>query len=682
MVEFQLPKLAVAGSTPVARSILPLLLLFVLTVPAPALAGGQEVSDLAVTDLDWQFRLNLPGAGFRLHSEDELTGTVAGFQAGAFDGDRWVVVSVAPVLGYEDVEDELRDHASLMASTLLFPYTSEEVGSWLGLRAWEVAGRTNEGVPAALWCRFVVREGFVYTLVITEVGADEVPVDIRNQAARAVELLDGPVTPRWQQWEPSLPFGPGWYLDGRRMVHASLGIAWEVPPQWVLLLNVDISLWDPESEFGARSPDEAWLFTVLGGNVGAVNVDAVRAELEERDITIPFLGGSLGLVRTEDPTGDVYSGSYVRDDGMGLDLDFVVPAGVGPDDAPAELGRLMASFVNLTEEEQAAAMARPEVTAGPNRIVGPGWSLSPTTYRDFERGIVWTLPKGAWRVRAGDQAAEREWGASLFLEDVGRGVRVHLSEHRWLKGPPRKRHLAVLDSHPEGSVATPPKKATLGGAKALHSSVRMELDGLVGTSEVWTVAQGKRTLAIGVDAFSDRLDTPEGEALVAEIVAGLRLEVDGLVAAVRRENLFTDYRLGIQWDAQGSDCVAMTPAQIAPVGTMMFCGGEAGGEFLAAVALGDAGRAPGQRELMLGQMTSGFVTRTGAVPAKGGESRLTVAGADWDVRRYVRPEGQVVGAVTEIQGLLIVYLHMLPEAADTSDAALAADLGRITLLEP
>ena len=639
--------------------------------------ADQTTTAEAIVDVDYGFRLDRPGPGWRLFGEadvsrmspDALAGAATRGAWGAVIVERWagddekgfarVVVENAPVEGKEIVAVEDVEYAGRKAVRTEF--TGRAAGftmRWVNLaflhagHAYQVVGWTNArpepGAAAGL-----------------------------AQFQASFHLLPGAVRGRPQKAASPDATGPGWTLRGGVFSSASYGFRVTPPAGWRVVVGTELRRMNANAEVGLlRTQPEAYVILIPERVAGAdpaafaARLRGAFAQANRRKAAddAPVRVGDVRLGLTAYGHPDIPSLSLRHGIGFHGDLALQVLAW-GPDTfeakQPGWWNDVLAGFAFLGPVEAAALDREIAASLAPARAFGPTHSLRGDLLRDYAGGFTWKRPSTAWIVEAGAAARERAPDASLYVENRARGLFGLVLVEETDLGPVAFHDAVVRASTEEGAPPPAAKPIRLGDLDGYSSTVDLE-DPPMRYRHTTLVRRG-RAVRLAIWGLPGNMAAAEADVRAA--IGGLRFPAGGLGPPTSREgDLWRDERAGYLLRAPGPEWRFddVTPKELAPIGSLVQL--SFGPHAVVGMAIGQipGERGPDAIAKFLMDIAGSYIT--GARPMDLPASTGTLSGRPclrfaWDTGRT-----QVHAFALVLDGTLFAALVKVPSGGDGPSA--------------
>ncbi|MFI5402032.1 MAG: hypothetical protein ACHQ1G_03775 [Planctomycetota bacterium] len=455
--------------------------------PSKVTVSSTADASAPIVDDDYRFRIAWPGDGWKLLGEADVRNLCPDAVAGAIYANNMfgvVIVENAP-------GTELEPFARLLTENM--PIEEKKVAAFekatfAGKEAvrYHVSGQI-EGMGFSYAGIVFFHQDHAYQVLAWAAGDRLADVRLK-QFHDAFSLTDGEVTGRVRRDAVKDARGVGFRVTGGVFESVTgLHVAPVLP--WTIAVGVELDLMDTEAEVGivhqspeiyvALTPEKApgegreamaaRLRESLAADVGAVVTD--------ESVVIPFAGGDLSLraLRRDGPPAFEYL------HGVGLQGDEVVQvtawyAAAKRQEARTLVADALRGVTFLSPDRRAALKAALLAAPDPENAVGEGWSLRGGVYRDFDRDIEWTKPKGFWRASAGDDARLANEDATLYLTEPDRGLTALLLLEEG-EGWSAEEYHATITEQSFGAGAPKPVPRRIGDADGLVSEGDRSLDG-------------------------------------------------------------------------------------------------------------------------------------------------------------------------------------------------------------
>jgi hypothetical protein len=523
----------------------------------------------AVVDEGYRFRLDNPGPGWKTLGEADARKINPDALAMATNNGNFIAVFVEHIPGadLDGFVDLLLSSYYVTAKAELREPTRFADSPGIRLKYSEA----GDGI--AHEARVVIRGDYVYRVEAWRTAASKGPTNF-DPAFAAFSLLDGDVVPRESAVTQVLDaHGTGWLLNRGTFRSNISGLEIAGDDSLRMLVGGELHEYAPAAEVGftgARSSffaviePQPWDVRSLAESRRGRSEDLAERyadSLEVGALELIVLGQPVPLdARTQGPLR-YYSGAFDLG-GMRMQVDAWWPQGLDQGNRPRLL-ELAARIQQMDEGMRAATAAALAELPIAEQSVGPGWAIRNGSYRDFERGIVWTAPRStdaAWVFLTGADAATWDPDATVTLLDRRSGrivVLVHVpnagsaSEAAWRE--------QIAELWPGVSVARREPFALAGHAgEFVYGEVSYD-DG-PGPVYLVSLQVGDHGLALLQEAPTEAT----ARVLREELLAGFVIH-DRLPELEQRGLRWYDHRMGISLEVPSSwTATDRTPEPIAP----------------------------------------------------------------------------------------------------------------------
>lgn len=549
----------------------------------PHVAGA-----LPIVDSDYQFRLTVPGPGWRLLTEKDMGRLLPDAVAGASESGHGLADRYGAVIVESYSGDKPRQLAELLVSHM--PLEDRQLVAMVDTVfekqpavRYQVTGKIN-GVDLRYLNTVFFHQGHAYQ-VLSWGLAGQVDDKALLAFASAFHLLAGPVRDRSKVHKVTDERGVGWRVQGGVFQSASYGLSLRASAGWQLAVGEELARMNDGAEVGlVHGGPEAYLVlipeplngtsradfakTTLLRNAAALGVELVAGPPWSAVVA----GQTVQFARYRHPKqpleyllGVIFNGDVAYLTMTWYEVSF-------SDKGQSLLQTALAGLAFL--EEPARQAVRRELLALPDgqAAIGATYALRRGVYRDFAQGLAWRKPPGTLRIWAGAEARQHNQDATLVFEQPEAGlhglviaetaeveaVSYHQAATRKLVPPgPRGRRIRPL--------AVP-----LGGLPGLSTTVEHELNGLVLTQQLVSAAGDGH--AYQVMLWGRPAAMAGGGEWARAVLAGFTFGAlaplfwEGEALSDQRMGFFfrPPAALGAGWHHQD-----VTPDEIRPLGTMM-----------------------------------------------------------------------------------------------------------------
>ncbi len=601
-----------------------------------------------IVDTDYRFRLDPPGAGWRLMGETEIRNMAPDAVAGAVHGQGMfgvVIVEPAPGVPAEELAQLVVENMAL---------ENKQVGDFEPLTfAGKPATRvTITGTTQGLTFRYVnhvfEHQGFFYQVMA---GGMSAKVDARGRALApffsAFSLTEGKVQARKAQREVIDTTGVGWRVKDGVFESAAYGLRVEPRGDWRLAVGAELDQMNPNAEVGLVC-EQAYLILLMERASGVdrkrfakkLRQDMLRnisAKPSGKPARVTIGGREVRLHRMRTATKPVFEYlhgvMFVGDNAV--QVLYWSLAGL-KEKASGLMPDALASIAFMTHQQASALAGELAGRPDPQNRVGPGYSLRRGTYRSFAHGLTWKKPPaeagsrvGFWRISVGEQARAFNPDSSLVIEDPVAGVfgMLIVEPAGGFDGP------GYHDLVTRRAFAKPPTPETvkLGPVSGLSSTGRKDEDGLKLTYRLVTAIHSGQAIQFAFWGVPDAMR--EHGALVAAALAGLDLTA-APKPSQQTGGRTSDWRFGFSYQPPGTGWQRkeLTPPEMREAGTVLDFSRGAEHVLLLSVCALDAGQ---DREWFLRFIQELIQSRMAELPlGPPGRDKLELAGATWDRLRW------------------------------------------------
>ncbi len=547
-----------------------------------------DAGALPIVDPDYQFRLAVPGPGWRLLPEKEMRRLLPDAVAGASESGHGLTDRYGAVIVESYSGDKPRQLAELLVSNM--PVEDRQLVSMVDTVfekepavRYQVTGKIN-GVALRYLNTVFFHQGHAYQVLSWGLAgqADEKAL---LTFANAFHLLAGPVRDRTKVSKVTDERGVGWRVQGGVFQSASYGLTLRPTGGWQLAVGDELARMNDGAEVGmVHGGPEAYLVLIpeplngtsaaafgksaLARNAAALGVEPVAGPPWSAVVA----GQTVQFARFRHPKQPL---EYLLGVIFHGDVAYLTMAWyeVSFSDKGQSLLQTGLAGIEFLGEPARQAVSR-ELLALPDgqAAIGASYALRRGVYRDFEQGLTWRKPPGPLRILAGAAARQHNKDATLVFEQPEAGLHglliaetaqveagaYHQAATRKLVPPgPRGRRLRPL--------AVP-----LGGLPGLSTTVEHELNGVVLKQQLVSAAGDGH--AYQVTLWGRPAAMASGGEWARAVLAGFKF---GALAPLFWEGeTLTDQRMGFGFRppaalGAGWHHKDVTPDEIRPLGTMM-----------------------------------------------------------------------------------------------------------------
>ncbi|HZO13922.1 MAG TPA: hypothetical protein VFB62_11710 [Polyangiaceae bacterium] len=541
-----------------------------LLVLATACGEGQAASPQApVVDERHGFELVSPGEGWTLLSADKAKLLHPDALAGATSRDITAVVMMErmPRVALERYAGRVAD-AIVLEERTIEQRESTRVGDADG---WRISLSGKRGAVDLRFGVLVAQRGeYAYRLLAwgdkSVEAVDFTPVfealSLRETAAMREEA-----TPPRQ--------GVDWRIHGRDFESVALGLRVKAPDGWRIAVEEG-----PDADVALVRGDLGISFTSEpcsgdpSAELQASFLQTLSAKVAER-VDIVMLGTRNASPVFRDDGREYFHAVRVAEGRCHQAL-ARYPTG----ERRAVLAALQS--VALLPKERRAALER-ELTADKTRVVGADCAIQGGALRHFASGWRWRMPRGAWRISAGEAAQARNRDALAVVENRVLGIDALLIHDPKADAAAEKYHDSVVSGMSARSHFKEARrdKTTLAEAAALVSEGEAVVRGRPVALRAITSVRDGGAVQILVWARPENMKA-QAEA-IGRLLSGIAHD-SGLRAVERTTTSYRDRRLGYEL-ALSSEWRFddRTPAALAPAGS--FVRWDHHGRWLGVLAL-------------------------------------------------------------------------------------------------
>jgi hypothetical protein len=532
-----------------------------------------------IVDEDYRFRIEHPGAGWKLLDEDEVRHLVPDAVAGAM-GPKGAVYGVVIVEAAPGVELESWSQLTIDSMTLEDREVSTSRAKVGEVEAFgfRMRGRV-EGVPMVYAGRILLHQDHSYQILAWRAegnrGARDADFD---KFFDAFSLTEGEVRGRATAAGVESALGVGWRVKEGVFESAIAGLTAHPQDGWRLVVGAELTELNPEAEvaLGHATP-EVWVQLFAEPRLGMTReiledhmLETLRAEFEvtiaEERLVLPFADGELAfrLLRATGPVPFEFLQAVHIEGEIALQVTAHYLAGQREkalEVLPAGLGSI--GFLAPDARDELAKEL--EAEGDPQSGVGESWSIRRGTFRDFASGTSWRKPRGFWRLAAGQQARADNPDATFTLMAPAwglHGVLVIEPPEDWTADD---YHAAVVGSY-EGK-RSGPEVLEVRGAVGLLSEIESQEGDWTFTYRVLTVVDRARAVQFVVWGQSKAMKRHRAQVEEAFEALGF----SSLTVVERDGGTYRDHRLGFSIDEPGAGwkLAEQTPANMAAIATLV-----------------------------------------------------------------------------------------------------------------
>ncbi len=564
-----------------------------ITLGLICLVAGRAQAEEAkhIVDDEHRFRIEHPGAGWRLLAENEARKVVPDSVAGA--------VGPRGTYGVVIVERWASTDAQAFATVLInnMPLVNKRVLATSEVRfaqqdavRFEVTGSVNE-IEVLFINHVFIRDGFAFQVLAWGLPASR-PRSVIKAFFKAFSALPGRVRGRARSVTSPDAKGPGWRLAAGVFESAPYRLRVDPSPAWGLVVGDELTKLDAEAEVGfvfgaadaygvlvaeqARGVDQP----AFAKHVVHLWADGVEVKPRGKPIMYSVAGHQLRMERflvTSNGRYEFLRGAFF-DGPTCYQLQFWYEESLASQVLPALQG-VLATIQVLAPTAARQLAARMAGVVDPENVVGSDFCLRRGAYRNFALGLQLSKPKaGFWRFEAGDDAKTSDPGALVSFVDPTSGIRGFLAAEALPAGGAAAYHRSVLaDLVGEGEevLGKPPAKTQISGVPALTSLLFRADDDVVYTIRVTTAARGNQAFRLfGSDRAGGDSDVTSAAAWAA-LLAGIDFDANVPAFAVE-DGQIQDQRFGyrLKVGAERGRGRDITPKSIASVASIRTWAGE------------------------------------------------------------------------------------------------------------
>jgi hypothetical protein len=520
-----------------------------------AISSGTDAT-AEISDEHHRFKLTWPGTGWKLlHSADAER--LMPRAAAALVSDKVVgvvLVSSAPALDAERYAALVAEQLDLDERRVL---SNDEI-QFEGQKARRIAVAGRAGGLALRYGGIVfIRGKLAYTLLAWG-SAKQVPQDgsAFDTVFDAFSLTDGEAMGRATERAAVDAAGVGWHVKDGTFASAVSGLRVKAPEGARLLLGGELRALNADAEVGfvSRSPSMSMVVVSErdGGEPGALSERLTEDFKKQLKAVAPFpfeanwFGTKRSLTHYRSGQRSHVHGVHVQ---AGRVYQISAEYLVADSDEAQELIRECLSGMQLMVAADRKKLSGELVESARSFTeIGEHFATRGGVYRDFTRGIAWTLPKGLWRVRAGRDVKRINHDAALYMDnpELGLFALVIIDERGELKAA--SYHKRVVDSMGArvGFASfddAKEKVSKLGDEKALLNEGTATVRG---TQYQYRVVTSLRDdSAVQLLVWGRPGDFRASRAQVKAVQQGLRFDV-GIKAIERTTAVYRNHRLGFE----------------------------------------------------------------------------------------------------------------------------------------
>ncbi|NVB39675.1 hypothetical protein G6O69_17665 [Pseudenhygromyxa sp. WMMC2535] len=532
-----------------------------------------------IVDEDFGFRLNLPGEGWKLLTEQDASQLHPDAIAGGLDGKGAFGIVIVERLPGASLEQ---------AAALLWaePLPDQEIESEEDVELEGVAGKrrvftaTLNGQRYRYMSSLYYRQEHLYQVVSWTLGGE----GSERQAAftDAFALLPGEVRGRRVEHAPVTAFdGVGWRVREGRFESALSGLAVEVEAPWRMLVGNELEMLSADAEIALSNDAEGSYVLLISERVPPSKAGALAAvtrenfaEGFEQAVAEPevhtIAGQDVEFTHYRNGPIDYLHGVMTTQASI-TQLMCWYPSSRG-EEGEAEVYAALAGIGVLPASQREQLRAELLRTPPRQRRYGDRRSYWGGRFRDFANALTWTSPDGFWQVDDFEKARALSASTVLRVQEVELGAHLMIEAFVSDMTPAQTLDALLADK----DVLTR-NRATIDGveverARAIDRSVDppFAYAFMLGTHRGQVIAVSTWTVG----------DSPAHDAILTAGLAGLGFE--GELAELKDEGrVHIDQRYG--WRVEVPAGFTLKPGSEVPGGRVEAWG--QGGEELTAMVL-------------------------------------------------------------------------------------------------
>ena len=393
-----------------------------------------------VLDEAYRFRLTQPSEGWTLLDEASIRSILGDALAGGCevqDGGAWFAVLAQHMPGVS-IEAATTSFLDSMLQGSGSPESVQDV-TFAGQPARRYHVLTEEAGQPIGYVGFVYAKGDHIFQVTCWGPRGKVAPDseLIHKIEAAYTVLDGPVTATRTREDVGDQYGVGWSLASDVFTSTAYGFRAQFDGDWRSIAGSPLKQLDPGAELGFEHVQLEAYGSIVCETVDPENSANHLASLQnefregfeqiECNVTVSMFGKGVRLMAYRDSAAVPFIYFRALAEHEGTVMEFVVWALAS---RRVELERVLRqrfpSITRLSPEERAAAQLELDARPDPENIVTAGQSLRRGVFRDHAAGILWTKPKGLWRVSPGetDAGVDAEFRVEIFNPQLGVSIVV------------------------------------------------------------------------------------------------------------------------------------------------------------------------------------------------------------------------------------------------------------------